>query len=227
MRKSIFITGTGTDVGKTFVSALILKELVEGGHDSGYYKPVLSGAVCEKESLHPGDCEYVIDFAGLQQVPLKSLTYVFEEAVSPHLAARNLGVKIDKNEIIKGFNTFNQEYLLVEGAGGITCPLEIDNEIRKIINECYNKAKEVLSANADLVKLIASHLMEIETLTKEDIYELVESGKLSWWEKKKAKQEAEKIAKEKEAELQEIYRKQLEAMEKSKEATTKEEKPEE
>ena len=105
--------------------------------------------------------------------------------------------------------------------------LEIDNEIRKIINECYNKAKEVLSANADLVKLIASHLMEIETLTKEDIYELVESGKLSWWEKKKAKQEAEKIAKEKEAELQEIYRKQLEAMEKSKEATTKEEKPEE
>ena len=94
--------------------------------------------------------------------------------------------------------------------------LEIDNEIRTIIDECYNKAKEVLSANADLVKLIATHLMEIETLTKEDIYELVETGKLAWWEKKKAKQEAERIAKEKEAELQEIYRKQLEAMENSK-----------
>ena len=66
--------------------------------------------------------------------------------------------------------------------------------------------------------------MEIETLTKEDIYELVETGQLSWWEKKKAKQEAEKIAKEKEAELQEIYRKQLEAMENSKNNDSPEEK---
>ena len=90
--------------------------------------------------------------------------------------------------------------------------LEIDNEIRTIIDECYNKAKEVLSANADLVKLIATHLMEIETLTKEDIYELVNTGKLEWWEKKKAKAEAERIAKEKEQELQDIYKKQLEAM---------------
>ena len=94
--------------------------------------------------------------------------------------------------------------------------LEIDNEVRRIINECYDRAKVVLKENELLVHLIATHLMEIETLTKEDIYELVETGKLTWWEKKKAKQEAEKIAKEKEAELQEIYRKQLEAMENSK-----------
>lgn len=94
--------------------------------------------------------------------------------------------------------------------------LEIDNEVRDIINTCYEKAKKVLSENADLVALIAKHLMEIETLTKEDIYELTNTGKLEWWEKKKAKLEAEKIAKEKEAELQEIYRKQLEAMEKAK-----------
>ena len=58
--------------------------------------------------------------------------------------------------------------------------------------------------------------MEIETLTKEDIYELVNTGKLAWWEKKKAKEEAERIAKEKEEELQAIYRKQLEAMEAAK-----------
>ena len=90
--------------------------------------------------------------------------------------------------------------------------LEIDNEVRDIINYCYDKAKKVLTENADLVRLVAKHLMEIETLTKEDIYELVETGKLGWWEKKKAKQEAERIAKEKEQELQDIYKKQLEAM---------------
>ncbi len=94
--------------------------------------------------------------------------------------------------------------------------LEIDNEVRAIIEDCYEKAKQVLSENRELVALIAKHLMEIETLTKEDIYELVNTGQLSWWEKKKAKDEAEKIAKEKEAELEDIYRRQIEAMEQSK-----------
>ena len=90
--------------------------------------------------------------------------------------------------------------------------LEIDKEVRKIFDECYEKAKQVLTENKDLVALIANHLIDIETLTKEDIYELVNTGRLDWWERKKAKLEAEKVAKEKEAELQEIYRKQLEAM---------------
>ena len=93
--------------------------------------------------------------------------------------------------------------------------LEIDNEVRNIIEECYQKAKQVLKENELLVHLIASHLIDIETLTKEDIYELVETGKLNWWEKKKAKMEAERIAKEKEQELQDIYKKQLEAMQNS------------
>ena len=95
---------------------------------------------------------------------------------------------------------------------------EIDSQVRKLVNSCYEKAKQVLSDNKDLLTLIANHLYEIETLTKEDIYELVETGKLAWWEKKKAKAEAEKLAKEKEAELQEIYQKQLKAMEEAKQS---------
>ena len=104
--------------------------------------------------------------------------------------------------------------------------LEIDNEVRAIIEECYEKAKKLLKEHELLVHLIATHLMEIETLTKEDIYELVETGQLGWWEKKKAKAEAERIAKEKELELQEIYRKQLEEMQKKKTENEDEEKPE-
>ena len=110
--------------------------------------------------------------------------------------------------------------------------LEIDKEVRKIFDECYEKAKQVLTENKDLVALIANHLIDIETLTKEDIYELVNTGRLDWWERKKAKLEAEKVAKEKEAELQEIYRKQLEAMNsanannKVEDAPKEEEKPE-
>jgi cell division protease FtsH len=66
--------------------------------------------------------------------------------------------------------------------------LEIDNEVRKIINECYERAKEVLLENLDLLKVIADYLIKVETLTKEDIYEIQETGRLEWWEKKQEKE---------------------------------------
>ena len=70
--------------------------------------------------------------------------------------------------------------------------LEIDNEVRKIINESYEIAKKVLLEHIELLKLIAHYLLEVETLTREDIYEIVETGKLSWWEKKQLKLKADK-----------------------------------
>ncbi len=56
---------------------------------------------------------------------------------------------------------------------------EIDEEVRKIINECYEKAKEILKANKDLVMLLADALVENETLTKEQIDSLVKTGKIT------------------------------------------------
>jgi len=100
--------------------------------------------------------------------------------------------------------------------------MEIDQAVREIIDTCYQRARQVLTDNQDLLVLLADHLMEIETLTREDIYELANTGQLQWWEKKKAKAEAERLAKEKEEELQEIYRKQLEAMEEAKKSINKE-----
>ena len=73
--------------------------------------------------------------------------------------------------------------------------LEIDNEVRNIINTCYDKAKVVLTEHLELVKLIADYLLKVETLTKEDIYQIVDTGKLDWWEKKQQKLalEADKV----------------------------------
>lgn len=56
--------------------------------------------------------------------------------------------------------------------------LEIDNEVRKIINDCYSKAKKIIEKNRDLLDLIASNLIEHETLTKEQIDYLAENGKM-------------------------------------------------
>ena len=53
---------------------------------------------------------------------------------------------------------------------------EIDQEQRKIINECYEKTKQIISDNKDLLDLIANTLLEYETITKEQIEYLVEHG---------------------------------------------------
>ena len=55
---------------------------------------------------------------------------------------------------------------------------EIDMEMRKIINDCHKKAKDIINKNKDLLKLIAETLLEYETLTKEQIDYLVENGKM-------------------------------------------------
>ncbi len=59
---------------------------------------------------------------------------------------------------------------------------EIDKEVRGVIHECYENAKKLITANLDLLKTIAKYLLEVETLTKEDIDEIAETGKLSRWD---------------------------------------------
>ena len=58
--------------------------------------------------------------------------------------------------------------------------LEIDREQRKIIEECYAKAKDVISSNMELLTNIAEYLLKVETLTKPDIEEICKTGKLAW-----------------------------------------------
>ena len=131
MSKSIFITGTGTDVGKTYVSGLIVKKLRGLGINAGYYKPALSGAEYLNEKLVPGDCLYVSERAGLDIDPAKLTSYMFKTPVSPHLAAAIEGRRIEPDVIADDFAKFRKEYeyLTVEGCGGIVCPLCIGDKI--------------------------------------------------------------------------------------------------
>ena len=129
--KAIFVTATGTDVGKTYVSALLVKKMREFGYNCGYYKPALSGAVKLSDgSLLPGDCDFVLKMSGLSEKPMDCVTYCFEEAVSPHLAAERQGVKIEAIKIKEDFVKISDkyDYLVVEGAGGITCPFNLKEE---------------------------------------------------------------------------------------------------
>ena len=119
--KGLYILGTGTDVGKTYITALWLKRLREAGHDVAYYKAAVSGA----PSITESDAGYVKQVAGLSQADDTLLSYVFDEAVSPHLAARHEGKVIDRSVVNKNFCHVARAhaYTTVEGSGGIICPL--------------------------------------------------------------------------------------------------------
>ena len=72
--------------------------------------------------------------------------------------------------------------------------LEIDQEVQKILQECYEKAKKIIKENDKLLKLLANTLLDKETLNKEEIDSLVETGKLPE-AKEEVKEETEKVSK--------------------------------
>lgn len=138
MTKGIFITATGTDVGKTFVSALIVKKLRDLNHNCGYFKPALSGAEIINEKVVPGDCKYVLETAGIcDDKPEHCASYIFKTAVSPHLAAEIEGEEIRIEKIKSDFETKKNkyDYLVVEGAGGIICPFNLSSDKKLLLED--------------------------------------------------------------------------------------------
>ena len=139
MGKALFITGTGTDVGKTYVTALIVKRLRDAGLDAGYYKAAISGAEKDEEdgTLHAGDALYVKEIAELSETQEELVSYVYEAAVSPHLAAQLDNKPIDFDVVEKDFRRAlsQHEYITMEGSGGIICPLRWDKEQHVILDD--------------------------------------------------------------------------------------------
>lgn len=126
MAKKIFIVGTGTDMGKTYISALICKKLKEHGKNISYYKGVLSGAT----SIENSDAGYVKTVANLDGNLENMISYLYKNPVSPHLASEIENNKVEMEKIKSDFhyNAEKWDYLLIEGSGGIICPIRYDKE---------------------------------------------------------------------------------------------------
>jgi dethiobiotin synthase len=126
-----FVTGTGTDVGKTYVSRLLVEGLSRRGPVS-YIKPVQTGCKMKKNgSLSATDFEYV-KRSGLLVTGDDELhvPYRFDPACSPHLASRIEGKKISLFQISVCFTRIcmlpgmKNGCVLVEGSGGVLVPLD-------------------------------------------------------------------------------------------------------
>ncbi|MBQ9454408.1 MAG: dethiobiotin synthase [Thermoguttaceae bacterium] len=131
MSKSLFVTGTGTEVGKTYITALLLKKLHESGFRCAYFKAAMSGNDRAPDgTLIPGDARHVRQVSGISQ-PLETMCpFVYETAVSPHLAARLEGNPLELETVKAGFDrlTAQFDYIIAEGSGGIVCPLRYDEK---------------------------------------------------------------------------------------------------
>ena len=137
MGKALFITGTGTDIGKTYVTGLIVKRLKEAGLRAGYYKAALSGAETSADgSLLPGDALHVARTAALAEDEA-IVSYIYRDAVSPHLAARIENRPIDFGKVERDFRAAKErfDYLTVEGSGGIICPLRWDEHEHVVLDD--------------------------------------------------------------------------------------------
>jgi dethiobiotin synthetase len=135
-RRAFFVTGTDTEVGKTFVSEALLLLLNKKGLLTAGYKPIAAGCESTPQGLRNEDA------LTLQQNSSLDLTYdevnpiAFEAAIAPHLAAQNLSQDataqpISIDTVREGFNCILQkkpDVLIVEGAGGWRLPLGIDYE---------------------------------------------------------------------------------------------------
>lgn len=128
--KGYFVTATGTDVGKTFVTALLVKKWRDSGLDAGYYKAALSGAELRDGKWIAGDADYVKNFAGLSDSQEELVSYVYKEAVSPHLAARKEGNPVELSKVKADFEaaTKRHKFIFAEGSGGIICPIRFDSQ---------------------------------------------------------------------------------------------------
>ncbi len=131
MSRNLFVTGTGTEIGKTYVAGLLVKTLHDAGLDVAYYKAAMSGNDRRTDgSLIPGDALFVKEFAGITQSLESMCPYVYEHAVSPHLASRLEGNPVRMEVVEKTFREVcaEHDYVVVEGSGGILCPLGYDEE---------------------------------------------------------------------------------------------------
>ena len=126
MSKGLFVIGTGTDIGKTYVTGLLLKYLRDNGYNASYFKAALSGAVKNPDGA-------LIPMANLDEDTNFVVPYVYETAVSPHLASQIEGNPVEMDVIRDAYNKVaaKYDYVLMEGSGGIVCPIRYEGKNSK------------------------------------------------------------------------------------------------
>jgi len=124
----LFVTGTDTEVGKTWVASMIVRNLVESGHRVGVYKPVASDCIRDGKSIVAEDGLALWEAAGRPLSLDAVCPQKFEAPLAAPLAARAEGRTIDSKLLREGVSVWTDEcdIVVVEGAGGLMSPITED-----------------------------------------------------------------------------------------------------
>jgi len=123
--KGIFITGTDTGVGKTVVSAVLIRSLIRKGIRTGAMKPFETGCVNENGELCPQDGMFLKSVAGMDD-PLELVTPVrYALPLAPMVASNLERRPVDLSSAFSAFRTLSGRYdaIVVEGVGGLLVPV--------------------------------------------------------------------------------------------------------
>ena len=152
IKKGFFITGTDTDVGKTFFSSILIEK-----YNFDYWKPVQSGKIIDNDS------DYIRKKIDFNDNTIHRPIYELKKPLSPHLAAyyQKLSINIKK---IKKPKTFKP--LIIEGAGGIFVPL---NKNHLMIDLIKKFKLPVILVSKSVLGTINHTLMTMEILKKNKI----------------------------------------------------------
>jgi len=125
----LFVVGTDTGVGKTYVAAAIARTWRDSGRRVGVLKPVASGASVHEGCLISDDAERLIDAVGGGIPHDRAAPLVLEEPLAPPVAARRGGTPLTMGRVVEAVSDCldwwksRADVMVVEGVGGLLCPL--------------------------------------------------------------------------------------------------------
>ena len=159
----VFVTGTGTEVGKTVVAGVIARRASATGHRVSVFKPAVSGLDEGREQGVVPDHEHLRRASGSEQTDDEISPYRFGPAVSPHLAAELEGVEIAPQRLRDGLAVARKagDFLVCEGVGGFQVPLRLDYLVRDFARDA---ALPVLVVAAPGLGTINHTLLTVEAV---------------------------------------------------------------
>ncbi len=146
---NLFITGIGTNVGKTVVSAILTEAF-----QADYWKPIQSGVVDGKDS------DTVKSLISNTKTVFHPEKYLLQEPLSPHFAAKLDGIKIELDKILLP-KTAN--HLIIEGAGGLLVPI---NDTQYVIDIAKQFGCEIVLVISSYLGCINHSLLSIDYLKR-------------------------------------------------------------
>ncbi len=150
MKPTWFITGTDTEIGKTWCTLALIQHFKNQGLRVAGMKPIATGCQLQQGELRNSDAEAILAVSGLK-VPYDWVNpYAFEPPIAPHVAAMQAGKIIELKHIINKYQQLSDyaDIIIIEGIGGWRVPINMNQTLKDI----------VLALNAPVILVVGLRL---------------------------------------------------------------------